>query len=58
MFLYDVTDIGSLEALSEWVSQADNYLSQQCVKMLIGTKSDLEQRKTVLTDKAKAFATW
>ncbi|GKT16348.1 Ras-related protein ORAB-1 [Aduncisulcus paluster] len=56
IIVYDVTDRESFESVRAWLDEIDRYASDSIVKMLVGNKSDLKDRRAVDYDTAKAFA--
>jgi len=45
--VYDVTDSNSYEHVSSWMLQIKQYADLKVVKVLVGNKCDLEQRRAV-----------
>lgn len=43
----------SIENLRKWVDEVELYAPSTVVKVLVGTKSDLDQQRTVSTDQAQ-----
>ena len=58
VFVYDITDISSFEAVSSWLNDFEtNKTDQDCVKMLLGNKADLvPNQRQVLKEKGLEFA--
>lgn len=42
---YSVTDLSSFQALENWLRQIKIHASDNVVKMIVGNKSDSEERK-------------
>ena len=53
---YDVTNKESFINVKKWVDEIDKHGHGDCVKILIGTKSDLSEMKVVDSELAGAFA--
>jgi Ras-related protein Rab-1A len=48
---FSITDIQSFQNVSTWVKQINNSAEEKVVKLLVGTKSDLEsERKVTLAE--------
>lgn len=54
MFVYDVTSVESFLALDHWWREYLTYGEQNCIKVLVGNKIDLDE--IVSSTRAKAFA--
>lgn len=54
--VYDITDETSFNNVQQWFKEIDRYGSLKVVKLLIGNKSELEDKRTVSTEVASAFA--
>jgi Ras-related protein Rab-1A len=54
--VYDVTDGESFENVKDWLSEIDRYATENVNKLLVGNKCDLESKRAVSTDSAKAYA--
>ena len=56
IFVYDVTELNSLEGLRSWLKEVDNYARCQGLpRLLLGNKSDLRDKKVVSEASAKEF---
>eukprot|EP00456_Euglypha_rotunda_P011761 TRINITY_DN13161_c0_g1_i1.p1 TRINITY_DN13161_c0_g1~~TRINITY_DN13161_c0_g1_i1.p1 ORF type:complete len:158 (-),score=14.26 TRINITY_DN13161_c0_g1_i1:10-483(-) len=55
ILVYDVTDRKSFEHVSYWMSNIDNYASENVCRILVGNKVDLETRE-VKTEEGEALA--
>jgi len=53
--VYDVTSQESFGHVNEWLSEVNRYASEGTCKLLVGNKSDRDDR-VVETEGAKAFA--
>jgi len=57
VLVYDITARDSFENLQHWLSEVDIYsTNEQCVKLLIGNKSDMGSERTVSKKEGQAFA--
>jgi len=56
MLVYDVTDPSSFRNLREWVAGMMAHVSSSCRMIIVGNKCDLEDRKEVQEEKARALA--
>ena len=56
IFVYDITRRASFESLAEWLHEAQNKCSHDCVFMLIGNKRDLSEQRQVDRDEARFFS--
>lgn len=54
--VYDVTDSNSYEHVSSWMLQIKQYADLKVVKVLVGNKCDLEQRRAVKFEDGKSLA--
>ena len=54
LLLYDITRADSLQDIANWVEIIDANAPEDCVKVLIGTKNDLESEREVTHDDAEA----
>ena len=57
LLLYDVTDKDSFKNLSNWLIEIEKNASKNVLKVLIGNKSDLEDKRKVTYQEGKDFAT-
>lgn len=53
--MYDVTDKKSFENVQQWLVEIDRYATEGVQKLLIGNKSDMENR-AIEAEQARAFA--
>ena len=56
LLLYDVTDIDSFKNLSNWLIEIEKRASKNVLKLLIGNKSDLEEKRVISFNQGKEFA--
>ena len=55
MMVYDITDLESFRYLDSWIKEIEKNASKNVYKILVGNKSDLENRK-ITFEKGKEFA--
>ena len=56
MLVYDVTQARSFENINKWLRNIDDHASQDVVKMLIGNKCDMEDRRCIARERGEALA--
>ncbi|XP_038055011.1 putative Ras-related protein Rab-33 [Patiria miniata] len=57
VFVYDITKMSTFEGLPNWIDECDRHsLSPDIPRIMIGNKSDIEDRKVVATSIAQKFA--
>ena len=56
LLLYDVTDKDSFKNLSNWLIEIEKNASKNVLKVLIGNKTDLEDKRVVSYNQGKEFA--
>ena len=56
LLIYDVTDKESFKNLSNWIIEIEKNSSKQVLKVLIGNKTDLEDKRVVTYNQGKEFA--
>ena len=56
LLLYDVTDKDSFKNLSNWLIEIEKNASKNVLKVLIGNKCDLEDKRVVSFNQGKEFA--
>ena len=56
LLIYDVTDKDSFKNLSNWIIEIEKNSSKQVLKVLIGNKTDLEDKRVVSYNQGKEFA--
>ncbi len=59
IFVYDITDQDSFEALVTWDNEIHKYgirKTDNVIKAIVGTKKDLEDERAVRLNRAKSFA--
>jgi Ras-related protein Rab-1A len=56
MVVYDITSLDSFENLNSWLIEIEKNASKNVYKILIGNKSDLEEKREVSYQQGKEFA--
>jgi len=56
IMVYDVTSDESFEHVEEWLAEVNRHASESTIKLLVGNKADLEDKREVPTEKAQRFA--
>jgi len=56
IIVYDITDRDSFDNVKQWLNEIDRYACENVNKLLVGNKSDLESKRQVDFEEAKAFA--
>jgi len=56
LLVYDITRRETFEHLTEWLEDCRKYSNPNIVIMLIGNKSDLEEKRAVSKDEGEKFA--
>ena len=54
--VFDVTNRNSFKRLTEWMFELELYCKEDPVKLLVGNKSDLEEKREVTKMEAMEFA--
>ena len=54
--MYDITDRDSFDNVKQWLNEIDRYACENVNKLLVGNQSDLDSKRQVEYDEAKAFA--
>ena len=57
LVVYDITDRDSFENLNSWLIEIEQNANKNVYKLLIGNKSDLEEKRKVTYQEGKDFAT-
>lgn len=56
IIVYDVTDQESFNGVKMWLQEIDRYATSTVLKLLVGNKCDLEDKRVVEHDVAREFA--
>ena len=56
LLIYDVTDKDSFKNLSNWLIEIEKNASKNVLRLLIGNKSDLEDKRVITYNQGKEFA--
>ena len=56
VFVYDITNEESFKEVSNWITKADEAGSSSRPTILVGNKSDLEEKRIISTEEGRAFA--
>ena len=54
--VYDITDRESFEQVQHWMSEIDSHASADVCRLLVGNKSDLEDKRAVKKEEGEALA--
>jgi Ras-related protein Rab-1A len=54
--VYDVTDLESFNNVKQWLHEIDRYASESVNKLLVGNKSDLNDKRKISVDQGKDLA--
>ena len=53
---FDITNPNSFKSLEKWIRDIDSYAADNVCLLLVGTKSDLDKRRTVSREKVEKLA--
>ncbi len=56
MLVYDVTQARSFENINKWLRNIDDHASDDVVKMLIGNKCDMDDKRCITRTRGEALA--
>ena len=56
IIVYDVTDKDSFDHLKNWMTDIDKFAKEGVMRILVGNKCDLEQKRSVSVDEGREFA--
>jgi Ras-related protein Rab-10 len=56
MLVYDVTQARSFENINKWLRNIDDHASDDVVKMLIGNKCDMDDKRCIARTRGEALA--
>lgn len=54
--VYDITDAESFENVKNWMTEIDRFAKEGVLRVLVGNKCDLEDKRQVPTSKGKELA--
>lgn len=54
--VYDITDKESFRAVDNWMADVEKFASESAIRMLVGNKSDCEDKRKVTFDEGKELA--
>lgn len=54
--VYDITNANTFENIRKWLEQIDRHADEKCKRLLVGTKTDLKDKREVSFEHGKAFA--
>jgi len=57
IIVYDVTDRDSYECVKQWMCEIDKYAQENVVKLLIGNKNDMAEKRKVTFEEGLQLAT-
>lgn len=56
MIVYDITDNESFDHVKNWMADIDKFAKEGVLRLLVGNKSDLEQKRQVPIEKGQELA--
>jgi len=56
MMVYDITNVRTFDNISRWVQNTVDHAEQDCVKMIVGNKSDLEEKRLISRNRGQELA--
>jgi Ras-related protein Rab-1A len=56
IIVYDITDRESFDNVKQWLNEIDRYACENVNKLLVGNKCDMDSKRQVEYEEAKAFA--
>ncbi|XP_032681878.1 ras-related protein Rab-10 [Odontomachus brunneus] len=56
MLIYDITNEKTFENIVNWLRKIDEHANEDVEKMILGNKSDMEDKRVVSTEKGEAIA--
>ena len=56
IILYDITDLPSFEHIKNWLVEIEKFGKQGVMKVIVGNKKDLENKRQVSKELAESFA--
>ena len=55
IILYDITDQSTFENVKNWIVEIDKFSKQGVLRVIVGNKKDLEDKRLVSEEVAKSF---
>ena len=56
IILYDITDLSTFEHVKNWIIEIDKFAKPGVLRVIVGNKKDLEDKRQVSTELAQSFA--
>ncbi|KAG9511023.1 Ras-related protein Rab-10, partial [Fragariocoptes setiger] len=56
MLVYDITNAKSFDNIQKWLRNIDEHANEDVVKMIVGNKCDMEDRRIITKEKGEAIA--
>ena len=56
IIVYDITDQSTYEHVKNWMIEIDKFAKQGVLKVIVGNKKDMEDKRQVSTELAQSFA--
>ena len=56
IIVYDITDQSTYEHVKNWMIEIDKFAKQGVLKIIVGNKKDMEDKRQVSTELAQSFA--
>lgn len=54
--VFDITDRTSFTDLKDWLAETEKHCGEKVVRILIGNKKDIEDKRQVMEDEGKNWA--
>lgn len=58
MVVYDITERGSFENVRNWMDEIGKYSREGVVRVIVGNKKDLEERRQVMYAEGLQMGIW
>ena len=56
LLVYSISDRNTFDDIKDWIEEANTYANENMIKVLVGNKSDLEDKREVTKMEAECFA--
>lgn len=56
LMVFDITDRTSFTDLKDWLAETEKHCGENIVRILIGNKKDIEDKRQVMEDEGKNWA--